>query len=108
MCHQVHEDTDIVVAISYQLQGSAYPPPNCGRQVEIEITEIGEGGGDFEKGKRILATVVDTCMNCGLADMELSVGAYQALTGGNLDPNGSFFIDWRFVVDADLVEYRGL
>jgi len=94
-CQEVHEDSDHVVAISYQLQGAAYPPPHCGRQ--IEITNVGGGKDNNDVGKKITATVVDTCTVCELAGLELSVGAFQELKGGDLDPLGNFTVDWRFI-----------
>ena len=92
---EVHDDSDHVVAISYKLQGTYLPPPHCGR--EVEITNVGGGNNNNDVGKKIRARVVDTCTVCDTADMEMSVGTFQALKGGELDPNGNFTIDWQFV-----------
>jgi len=94
-CQEVHKDTDHVVAISYRLQGAAYPPPHCGRQ--IEITNVGGGKDNNDVGKKITATVVDTCTVCEQAGLELSVGAFKELKSGELDPLGNFTVDWRFI-----------
>ena len=34
---------------------------------------------------------------CASVAQDLSVGAFEALTGGNLDPPGTFDITWHFV-----------
>ena len=63
-CGQLHNDDEDVVAISYKLQGSTYPPPYCGRKIRIthqgaNVTESG-AANDLV----VEATVVDTCTTC--------------------------------------------
>lgn len=43
-------------------------------------------------GKTITATVADTCPSCDPNHLDLSTGAFKALTGGQLDPPGEFNI----------------
>ncbi len=106
------KDTDYVIALSPYWQGSSYPPPYCGRK--ISITNTGGGQSNNGVGKVVIATVEDTCLGCnenhlgkeeeilagqsqnnhGHMTIDLSHGAFQALTGGNLDPPGQFNIDW--------------
>jgi hypothetical protein len=94
-CMEVHDDTEHVVALSYKLQGNYLPPPHCGH--EIEIVNVGGGDNNGDVGRRIRAKVVDTCTYCDTEDLELSVGAFQALKGGQLSPSSNFTVDWKFV-----------
>lgn len=93
-CGQKHADSDKIIALSPSWQGSGYPPAYCGRK--IQITNDGGGQNNNGKGKVIEATVADTCPGCASDDLDLSHGAFQALTGGNLDPPGQFNIEWHF------------
>lgn len=45
-------------------------------------------------GNEITATVADTCPGCDENHLDLSTGAFEALTGGQLDPPGQFSIEW--------------
>lgn len=47
-------------------------------------------------GNTITATVADTCPDCDDSHLDLSTGAFMALTGGQLDPPGEFNIQWNF------------
>lgn len=114
-CGQVHKESDRIIALSPSWQGSGYPPAYCGRK--IQITNTGGGQNNNGQGKVIEATVADTCPGCdsnhlgkcltcvtssrckkwGLTRIwlpDLSHGAFQALTGGALDPPGVFNIRW--------------
>ncbi|KAI4221686.1 MAG: hypothetical protein L6R36_006711, partial [Xanthoria steineri] len=89
-CGQVHKESDRIIALSPSWQGSGYPPKYCGRK--IEITNTGGGQNNNGQGKVIQATVADTCPGCDSNHLDLSHGAFQALTGGALDPPGVFNI----------------
>ncbi|KAI4117135.1 MAG: hypothetical protein LQ338_007603 [Usnochroma carphineum] len=91
-CGQVHAESDYIIALSPSWQGSGYPPAYCGRK--IQITNDGGGQSNNGKGKVVTATVADTCPGCDSNHLDLSHGAFQALTGGNLDPPGQFNIEW--------------
>ncbi|KAL8899532.1 MAG: hypothetical protein Q9207_006158 [Kuettlingeria erythrocarpa] len=93
-CGQVHADSDNIIALSPSWQGSGYPPKYCGRK--IEITNDGGGDNNNDQGKVVVATVADTCPGCDSNHLDLSHGAFQALTGGALDPPGQFEIEWHF------------
>ncbi|KAL8948447.1 MAG: hypothetical protein Q9222_005367 [Ikaeria aurantiellina] len=93
-CGTVYSDSDKIIALSPSWQGSGYPPAYCGRK--IQITNDGGGQNNNGKGKVVIATVADTCPGCGADDLDLSHGAFQALTGGALDPPGTFSIEWHF------------
>ncbi|MCJ1462894.1 hypothetical protein MMC07_001498 [Pseudocyphellaria aurata] len=94
-CGTVHKDSDYIAALSTYWQGTSYPPAYCGRQ--IRITNTGGGQSNNGVGKQITVTVADTCPGCTENHLDLSHGAFQALTGGNLDPPGTFNIDWNFL-----------
>jgi hypothetical protein len=71
--------------------------PNAGTQCgqQVHITNIGGGINNLEVGNSITATVVDRCPanECDANHLDLSVGAFKALTGG-LDPPGAIQIEW--------------
>ncbi|KAE9373228.1 hypothetical protein N431DRAFT_482319 [Stipitochalara longipes BDJ] len=69
----------------------------CGQTVHI--TNIGGGINNQGIGKSITATVADRCPpdECRAEHLDLSVGAFQALTGGPLDPPGTIGIEWAVV-----------
>ncbi|KAL8838703.1 MAG: hypothetical protein Q9176_004943 [Flavoplaca citrina] len=94
-CGQVHAESDRIIALAPSWQGSGYPPKYGGRK--IEITNQGGGQNNYGKGKVVVATVADTCPGCTSNDLDLSHGAFQALTGGSLDPPGRFDIKWYVV-----------
>ncbi|KAL8857202.1 MAG: hypothetical protein Q9178_006257 [Gyalolechia marmorata] len=93
-CGQVHAESDSIIALSPSWQGGGYPPRYCGRK--IEITNDGGGQNNNGQGKVVVATVADTCPGCDENHLDLSHGAFMALTGGALDPPGQFNIEWHF------------
>ncbi|MCJ1271477.1 hypothetical protein MMC22_011378, partial [Lobaria immixta] len=94
-CGHVHQESDYIAAISTSWQGTGYPPKYCDRK--ISITNQGGGQNNNGVGKTITVTVADTCPGCDSNHLDLSHGAFQALTGGNLDPPGQFNIKWNFL-----------
>ncbi|USW56796.1 Putative RlpA-like domain superfamily protein [Septoria linicola] len=90
-CGQVHSGSEYIVAIS-QRAPFTYNA-HCGQTVTIKNT----GGGDQNNGvgKTITAKVVDTCPSCDPDHLDLSTGAFKALTGGDLDPPGQINIQWH-------------
>lgn len=72
------QDSDYIVAISQQAPFKYNA--HCGQTVTIKNT----GGGDSNSGvgKSITATVADTCPECVPDHLDLSTGAFKALTGG--------------------------
>jgi len=67
----------------------------CGKY--IKVTNTGGGQGNTGKGKTVTVKVQDTCPGCDKDHLDLSHGAFQALTGGKLDPPGKINISWKFV-----------
>ncbi|PIA89365.1 hypothetical protein CB0940_07412 [Cercospora beticola] len=90
-CGEYHKDSDYIVAISDKSPFTYNA--HCGQTVTIKNT----GGGDnnYGVGKTISAKVVDTCPTCNKDHLDLSTGAFKALTGGQLDPPGQFNIQWH-------------
>ncbi|ERF68688.1 hypothetical protein EPUS_05749 [Endocarpon pusillum Z07020] len=73
-CGETHADSDLVVA-----GPSSMMPGACGKTVMITNTGTGNGAGNT-----ISAEVVDTCAGCGESDLDLSIGAFDQLTNGDL------------------------
>ena len=99
-CGQIHEDEEHVVAISYKLQGLSYPPPFCGHKVQITHEGAERHADGRPKDKVVKATVGDTCTTCDSAHLELSVAAYEALTGCKHDdpePAALGRISWKLL-----------
>ncbi|KAL9104867.1 MAG: hypothetical protein Q9163_000253 [Psora crenata] len=84
----------MIIALSNYWQQNQSPGPYCGRN--IQITNTGGGQDNNGVGNVIVATVADTCPGCDENHLDLSHGAFQALTGGNLDPPGQIDISWHF------------
>lgn len=82
-CGIVAVDSDFVVALGASAFESGYPSPSCGKKVEIT-----------HNGKSITATVVDESPGAGRNDLDLTIGAFQALASPD---QGSIDITWRFV-----------
>lgn len=70
----------------------------CGKY--IQATNTGGGQGNTGKGKTVVVKVQDTCPECEQGHLDLSHGAFQAMTGGKLDPPGKINISWKFVAKA--------
>lgn len=60
---------------------------NCGQSVRITNTA---------NGKKVYATVVDSCPSCGENDLDLSPSVFQALAQGGLD-EGVITTSWNFL-----------
>jgi len=90
-CGDYHHDGDYVCAMGHAWMGGRYNAPSCGRK--IEITNV---GCDYEGvngvGNSIIVTVKDTCASCAKNHIDLSVGAWDALT--NCSPWGIFRARW--------------
>ncbi|KAL8684908.1 MAG: hypothetical protein Q9218_008077, partial [Villophora microphyllina] len=89
-CGQTHSDASKIIALSNHWQKNQSPGPKCGRK--IQITNTGGGQGNHGVGNVVVATVADTCPGCDRDHLDLSHGAFQALTGGKLDPPGEIEI----------------
>jgi hypothetical protein len=57
---------------------------------------MGGGINNYGAGKSITAVIADTCPadECDPEHLDLSTGAFMALTGGMLDPPGKINIQW--------------
>lgn len=90
-CGDYHRDDDYVCALGHAWMGGRYKAPGCGRK--IEITNV---GCDYEGvrgvGNSIIVTLKDTCELCAEDHVDLSVGAWEALTDGS--PWGIFHVQW--------------
>lgn len=93
-CGNFNSDSSKIIALSNYWQDNESPGPYCGRK--IQITNQGGGSDNNGVGNVVVATVQDTCPSCDENHLDLSEGAFQALTGGNLDPPGEFNICWHF------------
>ncbi len=60
----------------------------------MTIKNVGGGVDNNGVGKTITATVADTCEGCDEPHIDLSTAAFQALTGGALDPPGTINVQW--------------
>ncbi|MCJ1329164.1 hypothetical protein MMC10_005842 [Thelotrema lepadinum] len=91
-CGNYNSDSAYIAALSpYWMNQGGF----CGRT--ISITNNGpSGSGNNGVGKTVTVTVADTCPGCDENHLDLSTGAFKALTGGNLDPPGEFNIVWHF------------
>ncbi|EMR70039.1 putative barwin-like endoglucanase protein [Eutypa lata UCREL1] len=89
-CGNYHADSDLIIALSPSWDVASF----CGRK--IQITNAGGGQDNNGAGTVIQAVVQDTCPGCDQNHLDLSTGAFEALTGGNLDPPGQFNINWNF------------
>ncbi|KAI4146037.1 MAG: hypothetical protein LQ340_006065 [Diploschistes diacapsis] len=90
-CGNYNSDQAYIAALStYWMDQGTF----CGRT--IDITNNGGGDDNNGVGQTITVTVADTCEGCDENHIDLSVGAFEGLTGGNLDPPGEFNIVWHF------------
>ena len=89
-CGQANPDSAFIVAISNAFQQGQSPGPMCGRQISVRNTGSNDGVGGA--GNAITVTVADTCPSCDQNHLDLSVGAWNQLTGNA--PYGTVFIDW--------------
>jgi hypothetical protein len=92
LTHVLQQDSSKIVALSEYWWNGNGPGPYCGRK--IAITNLGGGQQNNGKGNVVIATVADTCPGCTENHLDLSEGAFKALTGGHLDPPGTFNIVW--------------
>ena len=89
-CGQVHPDSSHIVAISNFFQKNESPGPKCGQKIQVLNTGSNDGVGG--KGKSVTVTVADTCPSCDENHLDLSVGAWNTLTGNA--PFGTVNINW--------------
>jgi hypothetical protein len=84
------QDSEFLIAISPVHGHNAH----CGRLVTIK--NMGGGINNYGAGKSITAVIADTCPadECDPEHLDLSTGAFMALTGGMLDPPGKINIQW--------------
>ncbi|MDJ0385317.1 hypothetical protein [Streptomyces sp. G-G2] len=81
-CGKVSRPSDFVVALNSAMFGSGFPSPTCGKKVKITY-----------KGKSITATVLDESPGAAGQGLELSKGAFEALSPQSEDPIN---VTWRF------------
>ncbi|KAH8669664.1 RlpA-like double-psi beta-barrel-protein domain-containing protein-containing protein [Tricladium varicosporioides] len=92
-CGNKNPDSSLIVALSNTYMQSKANSPYCGRKVKI--TNTGSNSGTGGKGKSVTATVADTCPSCDAGHVDLSLGAWNALTGNAA--YGTINISWDFV-----------
>lgn len=68
-CGAVHQDTDFVVAINTPMWDNG---AHCGQTVEVRNSKT---------GTTVTVKVADQCPTCSSGSLDLSEGAFQALTG---------------------------
>jgi expansin (peptidoglycan-binding protein) len=73
--------------------GDLSPAPACGWT--IHVTNTGSDDGVGGKGKAVTVTVVDTCPACNAHHLDLSFGAWDALTDSA--PAGTIDIKWYWI-----------
>ncbi|KAN0098763.1 RlpA-like double-psi beta-barrel-containing domain containing protein [Hyaloscypha variabilis] len=90
-CGAVNPESALIIA------ASPHSGLTCGQLVHI--TNTGGGLNNHGIGKSITATVADRCPpeECRPEHLDLSVGAFKALTGGVLDPPGAIGIEFEVV-----------
>ena len=89
-CGKKHPDSDLIVALGKKWMGSKSPSSYCGRKIHVE--NIGSNDGVGGKGKTVTVTVADTCPGCDENHLDLSIGAWNKLTGNA--PFGTVNIKW--------------
>ena len=73
-CGIVHQDSDFLIALDSAIYDNG---KYCGKEVKLVNTQ---------NGASVTATVQDECPTCDSAtSIDLSVGAFKALTNGDLD-----------------------
>lgn len=80
----------MIAAISTSLNNNEFQSPYCGQT--IQITNIGSDDGVGGAGSSITVTVADTCEGCDESHLDLSIGAWNALTDSA--PFGTVEINW--------------
>jgi len=74
-------------SLPYPTSGKTINPQAfCGHKTQITNTSSGQDNNGVKN--IVVAIVADTCPGCDENHLDLSRGAFQALTGGNLDPPG--------------------
>lgn len=75
-CGAINSDTSMVVSVSPSFGANAL----CGRRIRVTntgpTTDMSTGGA----GNTVEVVVVDTCVGCDQGHLDLSVGAWNALT----------------------------
>ncbi|OXV12171.1 hypothetical protein Egran_00068 [Elaphomyces granulatus] len=89
-CGQANTDDAIIAAISNSWMHFESPSPYCGRQIEVK--NVGSDDQVGGAGKTLTVTVADTCPSCGPDDVDLSIGAWNSLTGNA--EYGTFDAQW--------------
>lgn len=65
----MHKDSDFIVSLNIPAWANG---AHCGQTVKV---------ADASTGKTVTVTVADECPTCGAGGIDLSVGAFEALTG---------------------------
>ena len=89
-CGDQHSDYDMIAALGMDWMQYQYKAPYCGRRLRLRNTGSNDGVGG--QGNVIEVTVADSCQACDRNHVDLSVGAWNALT--NNAAWGTVNIEW--------------
>ena len=81
-CGHVHADSDKVVSVG-QHWYNKYGKGICGHRVKIQNTGATTDNSVGGKGRVVYANVADLCTGCSEAHLNLSLGAWNALTNNH-------------------------
>lgn len=90
-CGNVHQDSDMIVALGHNFMQHQYQSAWCGHRMKVTnfgSQDVNVGG----KGNSVIVTVGDSCDGCGPYDVDFSVGAWNKLT--NSAPWSTFDAVW--------------
>jgi len=76
--------------------GDSPPAPAC--DWTIYVINVGSDDGVGGEGNGVIVTVADTCPACDATHLDLSIGAWNALTDNA--PFGTIFIEWYWIADS--------
>jgi len=89
-CGDWNDNDSFVCALSNEWMHGEYKASECGRL--IEVTHMGSDYGVGGEGNTIIVKVQDTCEDCDGDHVDLSMGAWDALTDGA--PWGQIYTEW--------------
>ena len=90
-CQQNNPDSAIIAALNNKWMQSQSPGPYCGQK--INATNTGSQYNNVQgEGNTIIATIQDTCPECGDGDVDFSQGSWAQLTNGS--PMSVFTVSW--------------
>lgn len=77
-CGEVYDDDAFICALGNAWMNYEYMGDECGRR--IRVTNLGSHYPVGGEGRSIIVTVKDTCASCDEDHIDLSIGAWNALT----------------------------